>query len=96
VEDTGGKEIKGKFQTGSSRGIHNATIASVLREVAGSLFKKFGFFMDSLRSYNSFFNLSVRCGWVFNATPQLLYHRERDPACTVHEAELVPEPGLER
>ena len=29
--------------------LHNATIASVLRALAGSLFHKFGFFMDCLR-----------------------------------------------
>jgi hypothetical protein len=33
---------------------HNATIASVLRALAGSLFHKFGFFMDCLHEGNSF------------------------------------------
>ena len=32
--------------------LHNATIASVLRALAGSLFHMFGFFMDCLRTYN--------------------------------------------
>ena len=31
--------------------LHNATIDSVLRELAGSLFHKFGFFMDCLRIF---------------------------------------------
>jgi hypothetical protein len=29
------------------------------------------------------FNFGARCGWVVNATPRLLYHRERDPVPTV-------------
>ena len=33
--------------------LHNATIASVLRALAGSLFQKFGFFMDCLRTVST-------------------------------------------
>ena len=33
--------------------LHNATIASVLRVLIGSLFHKFGFFMDCLRIQQS-------------------------------------------
>jgi hypothetical protein len=28
--------------------------------------------------YYSFFDLNARWGWVFNATPQLIYSQERD------------------
>jgi hypothetical protein len=40
----------------------------------------------------SMFNLSVRWGWVVNATPRPLYPRERDPGFTVKEAGWAPGP----
>jgi hypothetical protein len=42
VEEIGGEEVKDKFLTGSG-GVHKATIASVLRALPGSLFKKVRF-----------------------------------------------------
>jgi len=40
----------------------------------------------------SFFNFSVRWGWVVSATPRLLYLQERDPVHIVQEAGRAPGP----
>ena len=43
--------------------LHNATIASVLRALAGSLFQKFVFFMDRLRNVQIFQLISTSPVW---------------------------------